>query len=197
MTPEYNIHSYTVTVYILGEILEPTTFTIEGLTQAIREELGEDLSPRTIRYYIAEGVLRRPDERGKFTQAHLERLKLALRLKRAFLPIAEIREKLYLLSDGDVTAELSRYEAQSKPPVSNLAAEYTQRLLTQRGRTSAEVKAELNLSTPIPESNVETWEHITLSPDIVIHVRQYLSKDEQIFLKALLAYAKTLRKPRT
>jgi DNA-binding transcriptional MerR regulator len=174
--------------------LDVTTFSIEDLTQTIREELGEDLSVRTIRYYIAEGVLRKPDKRGKFTHAHLDRLKLILRLKQAFLPIPDIREKLQLLSDGDVTAELDRYETQKKPSAPNLAAEYTQRLLAKRSHSSAEEMPPPLVSTSPPVANTETWERITLTPDIEVHVRQPLSKEEQIFLSALLDYAQTLRK---
>ena len=170
------------------------TFSIEELTQAIREEMGTDLSPRTIRYYIAEGVLRRPDERGTFSQAHLDRLKLILRLKQAFLPIAEIREKLQLLSDGDVTAELERYETQSKPPVSNLAAEYTQRLLAQRSRPIVHEELHSSKAAPPSLTKSETWERITLSPDIELHVRQPLSANEHTYLTALLDYARKLRK---
>ncbi len=175
--------------------MDNTTFSIEGLSQAILKELGEEISPRTIRYYIAEGLLRKPDDRGKFTQAHLDRLKLALRYKQSFLPIPDIRAKLELLSHGDVTAELSRYEFQSKSPVSNLAAEYTQRLLSQKSRNSFEVHAVQQLAAPLQISNVETWDHITLTPNIVIYARQSLSPHEQEYLKALLDFAKTLRKP--
>ena len=173
------------------------TFTIEEMAQVIREESGADISPRTIRYYIAEGVLRRPDERGKFTQAHLDRLKLILRLKQAFLPIADIREKLQLLSDGDVAVELDRFETHSKPAARNLAAEYTQRLLAQTGKPTVGEKRARLLSSPITGQNSETWERITLAPDIEVHVRQPLSQDEQIFLSSLLDYAHKLRNSRT
>lgn len=174
-----------------------TTFSIEEMAQTIHEENGVDISPRTIRYYIAEQVLRRPDERGKFTRAHLDRLRLILRLKQAFLPISEIREKLHLLSDGDVAAELNRYESQSKPLPPNLAAEYTQRLLANRGPASA-ARQQAALSVP-PRSGTkaETWERITLAPDIEIHVRQPLSQNEHSFLTALLDYAGKLRNTRT
>ena len=168
------------------------TCTIEELARTIQAEAGIDITPRTIRYYIAEGVLRRPDKRGEFSQAHFDRLRLILQLKQAFLPISEIREKLELLSDSDVTAELERYETRGKPPAPNLAAEYTQRLLAWRNQPDDEAKPLPLLSTPLPGAKTETWERITLTPHIEIHVRQPLSKEEQTLLDALLDLA---RKP--
>lgn len=108
------------------------TLTIEELVSEIRNSHGLEISPRTIRFYIAEGVLRRPDERGKFSVAHLNRLKLILILKLAFLPVSEIGERLNLLSDDDVLLELEKYFNPSSMPASNLAADYTRKLMEQR-----------------------------------------------------------------
>lgn len=64
------------------------------------EELAErsELSIRTIRYYIQEGLLWGPDTKGKFatySQEHLERLGLIEALtKRTHLPLKEIRKLL-------------------------------------------------------------------------------------------------------
>jgi DNA-binding transcriptional MerR regulator len=170
-----------------------TTFTIDELVQTIREETGEDLSPRTIRYYIAEGVLRRPDARGTFTEAHLDRLKLILRLKQAFLPIPEIRRQLELLTDGDVKAQLERYETQGRSPASNLAAEYTQRLMAQRAGPLGE-NVPPPSSTPGSGVKAETWERFLLAPGVELHVRKPLSLEEQEFLDSLLEHAQQLRK---
>ena len=176
--------------------MDKSTFTIEELGQAIKEATGADLSVRTIRFYIAEGILRRPDERGKFTLAHMDRLKLILQLKKAFTPLPEIKQQLSLLSDGDVAAQLSRFDEQSRLPTLNNAAEYTQRLLAKREMPAAEQRAVLPPQASAPDVRGESWNHITLAPGIELHAHQPLSPEAQAYFDALVAYAQTLRPPR-
>jgi DNA-binding transcriptional MerR regulator len=80
------------------------------LAGAERLTLGElttaaDVSVRTVRYYIAEGLLPPPEGSGpasSYTQGHLDRLRLIQRLKEAYLPLKEIRRRLSGLSDDEV-----------------------------------------------------------------------------------------------
>lgn len=72
-------------------------------------ELAEraDVTPRTIRYYVAEGLLPPPGGAGQhrvYSEVHLLHLKAIKRLKEAYLPLAEIRERL----SGISLAELKR-----------------------------------------------------------------------------------------
>lgn len=67
------------------------------------------VTPRTIRYYTAEGLLPQPQAEGRYavyTGAHLQRLQLIQRLKNAFLPLPTIRAQMASLSDADVQALL-------------------------------------------------------------------------------------------
>src|SRR5436309_7478607 len=62
-------------------------------------------TPRTIRFYTAEGLLPPPDARGRFalySDEHLDRLRLILRLKEAYLPLSAIRERLCNLTHSEV-----------------------------------------------------------------------------------------------
>jgi DNA-binding transcriptional MerR regulator len=62
------------------------------------------VSVRTIRYYIAEGLLP-PTESGPravYTRAHLDRLRLIGRMKNEFLPLKEIRRHLATLDDDEI-----------------------------------------------------------------------------------------------
>ena len=55
------------------------------------------VTPRTIRYYVAEGLLPPPGGRGQrraYGRAHLERLETIRQLKVAYLPLHEIRRRL-------------------------------------------------------------------------------------------------------
>src|SRR5688500_18740607 len=84
-------------------------------TGAERLTLGEltaaaDVSVRTVRYYISEGLLPPPEGTGPgsaYTQGHLDRLRLIQRLKEAYLPLKEIRRRLSGLSDDDVRKVLA------------------------------------------------------------------------------------------
>lgn len=63
------------------------------------------VSVRTVRYYIAEGLLPPPDANGPrsfYTQGHLDRLRLIDRLKASYLPLKEIRRRLSTLDDADI-----------------------------------------------------------------------------------------------
>jgi DNA-binding transcriptional MerR regulator len=83
---------------------EDTIFTIEQLATA------SGVNVRTIRYYIAEGLLHGPGARGKnavYTEQHLLRLKLVRLLVEQRVPLSEIRERLAALSPGDIRSLLS------------------------------------------------------------------------------------------
>jgi DNA-binding transcriptional MerR regulator len=79
------------------------------------EELARrgDLPVRTIRYYIAEGLLPGPDGRGKaatYGEEHLLRLRLIRRLTGQYVPLAEIRARLAGLGPDDLRALLATEE---------------------------------------------------------------------------------------
>jgi DNA-binding transcriptional MerR regulator len=77
--------------------------TLAELTEAA------DVSTRTVRYYIAEGLLPPPEGAGPasvYTAGHLSRLRLIQRLKAAYWPLKEIRRRLAGLSDAEVEAAL-------------------------------------------------------------------------------------------
>ena len=77
--------------------------TLAELTEAA------DVSTRTVRYYIAEGLLPPPEGAGPssvYTAGHLARLRLIGRLKAAYWPLKEIRRRLAGLSDAEVEAAL-------------------------------------------------------------------------------------------
>ena len=89
-----------------------------AMSSAGRMSLGElteaaRVSVRTVRYYIAEGLLPPPEGTGPgsaYTQGHLDRLRLIQRLKEAYLPLKEIRRRLSGLGDDDVRRLLTDEE---------------------------------------------------------------------------------------
>jgi DNA-binding transcriptional MerR regulator len=88
-----------------------------------------DVSPRTVRYYIAQGLLPSPRQVGPgahYADSHLARLRLIRRLQREHLPLAEIRTRLGSLDD-DTIAGLARAEA--TPPPEGSALDYVRAVL--------------------------------------------------------------------
>lgn len=85
------------------------------MRQGTIEELAEEtqMPIRTIRYYIAEGMLPRPSGRGRaaaYGEEHLARLRLIRLLLDRHLPLAVIREQLAGLALADVQALLREEE---------------------------------------------------------------------------------------
>lgn len=91
------------------------------------------VTPRTIRYYVTQGLLPAPTGAGPgahYGQGHLDRLHVIKRLQRQHLPLSEIRERLAGLSDDQV-AELS-HGAPTGPP-SDSALDYVRAVLGSVG----------------------------------------------------------------
>jgi DNA-binding transcriptional MerR regulator len=85
---------------------------------------------RTVHYYIAQGLLPASGTEGRGTrygQAHLDRLRLNRELQRAHLPLAEIRQRIGRLNDGQVADLVSRDDTAPEPRGS--AFEYIQSVL--------------------------------------------------------------------
>jgi DNA-binding transcriptional MerR regulator len=112
------------------------------------------VTPRTIRFYIAEGLLPPPQGAGPaavYTPGHRDRLRLIGILKDQYLPLREIRRRLATMTDAQVRAELQALEQEqvqeevampaapaSAPPTviadapSNSAADYLDRVLDRK-----------------------------------------------------------------
>lgn len=89
-----------------------------------------DVTPRTVRYYVQQGLLPSPDARGRgarYDRAHLERIRLVKRLQGRHLPLAEIRTQLAELSDAAVSALVAEPGGAEK---SESALSYVRSVLT-------------------------------------------------------------------
>jgi DNA-binding transcriptional MerR regulator len=103
------------------------------------------VSPRTIRYYIAEGLLPPPEGVGPaavYTAAQRDRLALIATLKGQYLPLRAIAERLRDLDDAGVRAALRADRAPGGAPAPTGAADAGER-----------------------------WERITLADGVELHVR--------------------------
>ena len=108
---------------------EEVLYTISQLAEQAR------VTPRTIRYYTAEGLLPRPDTRGQYAlygPEHLLRLQLIGRLKDAYLPLGAIKARIEHL-DIDQMRELlgeDRVDRDPAPPTN--AADYLSQVLARQ-----------------------------------------------------------------
>ena len=102
------------------------------------------LNVRTIRYYIAQGLIPASGESGPgahYSQGHLDRLRLTKRLQQQHLPLAEIRARLNVLSDDDVAGLVAGPDEQRLAPETS-ALDYIRDLLAAPSTTAP--------STPMP-----------------------------------------------
>lgn len=96
-----------------------------ALTQAETYTIGElakcaGVTPRTVRYYCAEGLLPPPDVTGRYaaySEKHLCRLRLIARLKSAYLPLSEIKSRISSLTTEEILAQLDSEPATSPDPL--------------------------------------------------------------------------------
>ena len=87
------------------------------------------VTPRTVRYYLAQGLLPAVGQSGpgsKYDDGHLARLRVIRRLQAEHLPLAEIRRRLETLDDGEIR-ELA--DAGEPPPPTDTALEYLRTVL--------------------------------------------------------------------
>lgn len=89
---------------------DPHRYTIGDLENAT------GISPRTIRYYITEGLLPAAKGRGvgaTYGEAHMLRLKAIAALRENHMPLAEIKQRLDGLREVDLSAML---QIETSPP---------------------------------------------------------------------------------
>jgi DNA-binding transcriptional MerR regulator len=164
------------------------------------------VTPRTVRYYIQQGLLPSPGTSGpgtRYGEGHLRRLRLIRRLQREHLPLSEIRRQLRSLTDDDVGRALEA------PPVRSPVADYVQQVLgaTPEAKRSAAPLFAAMMPMPVrepgkatPENRTEApglversqWDRMTLSPDIELHIRRPLSRSGNKVVEKLLDYARRL-----
>ena len=176
---------------------------------------------RTIRYYLAQGLLPPSGEPGPgahYGQDHLSRLLLTRRLQRQHLPLAEIRRRLAELSDLDVETALAASSTAEEP---STALEYVRSVLAPPQESGREVFALRRESAPdwggslarmarsAPSSDVpdddrrpppvarSQWERLALGPNLELHVRRPLSRVEQKRVDRLITIARQVLKEDT
>ena len=184
-----------------------------------------DVTPRTVRYYVQQGLLPSPGTRGpgtRYDRAYLDRLQLIRRLQREHLPLAEIRRRLEALDDDGVREALGASAEQTTKPS---ALDYVRELLSrQAARTIGEPPMAAGAAPPaVPQAALgrwtfgamlgrapppeptlaaqvvqqsrsarSTWERVPLAPDVELHIRRPLSREQNRQVERLIEAARDL-----
>lgn len=175
----------------------PTEYSLNDLTKLT------GVSQRTVRYYIQSGLLPAPAGSGpaaRYSEVHLDRLRLIRRLQSGHLPLAEIRRRLEALPDDQLAAAASATFSEQPVGVADSALDYITALLGGDAgpQTSLSAQAPPAPSGPAPsgqapaEPDRAQWERISLDPDIEIHVRRPLSRLQNKRVERLISIARQL-----
>ena len=171
-----------------------------------------DVSARTIRYYIAQGLLPAPDPEGpktRYTDEHLERIRAIKKLQAAHFPLADIRTRLNSLTPD----ELSTIADLVQPtPTQESAVDYIRGILEPTPPPAYSMSVATAISAPpMPamrapepaptkptsqptETTRSQWERISLDPDVELHVRRPLTRHGNKRVERLIAIARELFK---
>jgi DNA-binding transcriptional MerR regulator len=186
-------------------MLDEQTLTIEELAERA------ELSVRTIRFYIAEGLLPGPGARGKaasYSGEHLLRLRLIRRLAEQRVPLAEMRAMLSRLSPEEEQALLAEEDARAMQREQAARApspkEYLATLL-QQARAARQPAASSSSPPPapaapsaasarlyprpvnaLPSQPADVWQRWELAPGVELHVKVDVADQQRRLIERLL-----------
>ncbi len=173
-------------------------------------ELSEraDVTPRTVRYYIQQGLLHAPGSgpKARYDERHVKLLRLVKDLQRQYLPLAEIRARLESLDDEGIDDLL----AAPAPAEAGSAVDHIREVLEDKpgrlGEGPRQVFYNALLAprdTPMPMPPMKPppntkpmsrsqWERLALGPDIELHIRRPLSRHQNRQVERIVAFARQL-----
>lgn len=161
-----------------------------------------DVTPRTIRYYIAQGLLPAPEPQGpntRYTDEHLARLRAIKKLQSAHFPLADIRSRLRTFT----TEELGSIAELVTPAAEDSAVDYIRGILEPQTTNAKRAYSLPVPQTPMaaappampsqePQPSRSQWERVSLDPDIELHVRRPLTRANNKRVERLIAIAREL-----
>ena len=171
------------------------------------------VTPRTVRYYLSQGLLPAVGTAGpgaKYDDGHLARLRVIRRLQREHQPLAEIRRQLESLDDEQLLA----LAEPSAPEPKDSALDYIRRVLSPP-RAAAESPVAYALAAralpagpspfaptepAVPATNLvnepriarSQWERIAIGADVELHIRRPLPRSTAKRVDRLVSIARDL-----
>ena len=173
------------------------------------------VTPRTVRYYISQGLLPAPEgagPRARYGDDHLALLRLIKKMQALHLPLAEIRAQLTTPRPEPAADQFDlRVSAASMPlapepgtgGAGESAVDYVRGLL---GGQAPVMRSEMLVADlaraqldeadetlpPTGESVRSQWDRVRLAPDIELHVRRPLSRPLNKKVEHLIRLARQL-----
>jgi DNA-binding transcriptional MerR regulator len=183
-----SIDSITVKLYITVMLLNSDDLSIQDLAAATK------LSVRTIRFYQREGLMDSPGLRGVkvlYGDSDVQRLELIRALQKERMTLAEIRDRLAPMDEAEVARTLAELQQRRSS-----AADYARsvRMAAEREPAPyfrAERTPQRPAAAPSRRSRA-TWERISITPNLELHVRSPLSHRETMLVSRLVELADRL-----
>lgn len=176
-------------LYITVMLSHPDDLSIRELADTA------SVSVRTVRFYQQEGLLDAPGVRGvksAYGEADIKRLELIKAYQREGYSLAGIRDRLQSMGEADIAQELDRLR-----PGRGSAADYARSIRMGAERETPFFRAERTpqrtVATPSRRSR-DSWERISLTPNLELHVRSPLSHHETKLVSRLVELADRLIK---
>ena len=167
-----------------------------------------DVTPRTIRFYIAQGLLPSPDAAGPrttYTDEHLKRLLLIKQMQASGMPLATIRAQLRSMGVIDeptrvaesavdyIRCVLGTGPAPAAPAARSVPTPAPAEPVTKYVQLYPSASADLQS----PEPDRSQWDRVGVTPDIEIHIRRPASRMDQKRVHRLIEYARQLFREET
>jgi DNA-binding transcriptional MerR regulator len=146
--------------------MERETYKLQDLADAA------GVTPRTVRYYIAQELLPSPGRLGPHTRygpEHLARLGIIRRLQDEGLSLAEIRERLTDEPEPMLAPMIAPTPAPEFEPMLGSAVVHARPAVTPPGTT---------------------WDRVALAPGVELHVRTPASADARALVDEVLEVAR-------
>jgi len=183
---------------MLNDLLLNPTFDLSQLADRA------GVSPRTVRYYIQQGLLPSPEAKGPgahYRNEHLDRLLIIKRLQQDHLPLAEIRR---MLEEAEGDPKEMRALLHSPMRSGSSAQEYIRHALrpsAMRAPDHTVVRSQISPRLSEPPADYEPklyhrtrsqWERISLATDIELHIRRPLARQQNKQIERLLDAAREI-----
>jgi len=147
---------------------------------------------RTLRFYLAQGLLPAPVRKGRLTrypESTLQRLLVLKRLRAAHMPLADIRERLDAMPDEEfrdpilrgIERQLALSVGRDLPPVTRPPDDL-----------GAFWPASPRLFAEQPSGGRTQWERIFLEPGVELHVQRPLNRLASKRVDRLVGFAREL-----
>lgn len=180
-------------------MLEPQLYSIEELSAQT------GVKERNIRFYIAEGLLHPPAERGRYDERHLIRLQFIRKLTEEYVRLDQIRRQLERYTDEEIVALLQgetpteREEMKQMPAAPSRRDSLMDYLRTVQGQSQPNAlpqekakRSHAPMPLPPPKSpDRADWERWTIADGIELHARKSLAPEQRRLLDELLRWIQT------